>query len=543
MNSVNASPNPDLLLSLLTGMVGNSSASTGLDGQLLGFASFLDSSDVSGNQLSQPLLEEAPPLLEEAPPLLEEAPQAKEVGAELSGGLNALISAAMLGMPAQNNLPVEAPAAGSGLPADRLQQADMLGQAVQSGQKRALNRASEYLARSPQAGKVGQGEIGQLPDTAIGSIETTPGALSELTGGGTADSLVSGTQKDGNGIAAVEGKTLRSSGGAVRGAEEPVGTRAGTAIASPSLKSKSLPDPLAGATNEATLDQVEGPAGATPSNSGQSLAANSVVDGSAGTAHPSPRGSNHRTVRGADSRSESAGPFGEAGIAGFNERSAVDYVTASASSGRLPQDVQSSKFGGELELNESPAPRGIDSERASPNLSSAWEMNTDSAVEESRFEQALEQAAEVFPLESVAQQIASSVEPDSGWISIEIQPPELGKLEIMVSKQGDDYLARIVAHEAATSEALNLQQAELIEALSQHGLELKEVQITTDSNSGNSWNQDSSSQDQTRQEQQHTNRSRESFGDQSQQGQSGQALARSGLTNRSLGNEQVNILV
>lgn len=112
----------------------------------------------------------------------------------------------------------------------------------------------------------------------------------------------------------------------------------------------------------------------------------------------------------------------------------------------------------------------------------------------SDFEQALERVAENFPLDSVAQQIVEVAEPDSGWISVEIQPPDLGKLEIMVSKQGDDYTARIIAHESATEEALSLQQAELLEALNQHGLELKEVQIVSDSDSGSRWNLDSSNQ-------------------------------------------------
>jgi len=111
------------------------------------------------------------------------------------------------------------------------------------------------------------------------------------------------------------------------------------------------------------------------------------------------------------------------------------------------------------------------------------------------FEQSLDRVAENFPLESVAQQIVEVAEPDSGWISVEIQPPNLGKLEIMVSKQGEEYTAQIIAHEPSTQEALNLQQAELLEALNQHGLELKEVQIVSDSDSGNRWNLDSSRQD------------------------------------------------
>jgi flagellar hook-length control protein FliK len=112
----------------------------------------------------------------------------------------------------------------------------------------------------------------------------------------------------------------------------------------------------------------------------------------------------------------------------------------------------------------------------------------------SEFEQSLDRVAENFPLDSVAQQIVEVAEPDSGWISVEIQPPDLGKLEIMVSKQGEDYTARIIAHESSTEEALSLQQAELLEALNQHGLELKEIQIVSDSDSGSRWNLDSSNQ-------------------------------------------------
>lgn len=112
------------------------------------------------------------------------------------------------------------------------------------------------------------------------------------------------------------------------------------------------------------------------------------------------------------------------------------------------------------------------------------------------FEQSLDRVAENFPLDSVAQQIVEVAEPGSGWISIEIQPPNLGKLEIMVSKQGDEYAAQIIAHDPSTEEALSLQQAELLEALNQHGLELKEVQIISDTDSSNRWNLDSSRQDQ-----------------------------------------------
>lgn len=127
------------------------------------------------------------------------------------------------------------------------------------------------------------------------------------------------------------------------------------------------------------------------------------------------------------------------------------------------------------------------------NMELGQQLGVDAA--QSNFEQSLDRVAENFPLESVAKQIVEVAEPDSGWISVEIQPPNLGKLEIMVSKQGEEYAAQIIAHEPSTQEALNLQQAELLEALNQHGLELKEVQIVSDSDSGNRWNLDSSRQD------------------------------------------------
>jgi flagellar hook-length control protein FliK len=143
-------------------------------------------------------------------------------------------------------------------------------------------------------------------------------------------------------------------------------------------------------------------------------------------------------------------------------------------------------------LNPSRDSSGSASVLTNPEAGQQAELNAARAD----FEQSLERVAESFPLDSVAQQIVEVAEPDSGWISVEIQPPELGKLEIMVSKQGDDYAARIVAHEASTEEALSLQQAELLEALNQHGLELKEIQIISDSDSGNRWNLDSSQQEQ-----------------------------------------------
>ena len=162
------------------------------------------------------------------------------------------------------------------------------------------------------------------------------------------------------------------------------------------------------------------------------------------------------------------------------------------------------------------------------------------------FESHLDEIAESFPLDSVASQIATAAEPDAGWISIEIHPPELGKLEIMVSKQGDDYLARIVAHEAATSDALSLQREQLIEALGHHGLELKEIQITSDTGSSGSSTAEGSRSDAGEHQE------RENLGDQNERND------RSQRTNFSLptakadfhhsvngltGNRQVNLLV
>jgi flagellar hook-length control protein FliK len=204
------------------------------------------------------------------------------------------------------------------------------------------------------------------------------------------------------------------------------------------------------------------------------------------------RGPRNRSSKSNDSDSDNP-VFSSIASGGFGSTGDSPIVTAvsggmqSRQDGILGRGDAREEFASQISSRDS---KGAAPESTNPEALPQLDLN----AARSDFEQSLDRVAENFPLDSVAQQIVEVAEPDSGWISVEIQPPDLGKLEIMVSKQGDDYTARIIAHESSTEEALSLQQAELLEALNQHGLELKEVQIVSDSDSGSRWNLDSSSQ-------------------------------------------------
>lgn len=204
------------------------------------------------------------------------------------------------------------------------------------------------------------------------------------------------------------------------------------------------------------------------------------------------RGPRNRSSKSNDSDSDNP-VFSSIASGGFGSTGDSPIVTAvsggmqSRQDGILGRGDAREEFASQISSRDS---KGAAPESTNPEALPQLDLN----AARSDFEQSLDRVAENFPLDSVAQQIVEVAEPDSGWISVEIQPPDLGKLEIMVSKQGDDYTARIIAHESSTEEALSLQQAELLEALNQHGLELKEVQIVSDSDSGSRWNLDSSNQ-------------------------------------------------
>lgn len=109
---------------------------------------------------------------------------------------------------------------------------------------------------------------------------------------------------------------------------------------------------------------------------------------------------------------------------------------------------------------------------------SDWETKSLSATPK---EVSAPEFAAQLDLFDLAGQITASAKPDGGWVVLEIQPPELGKLEIQVSRDGDALTARIVAHESSTADLLTLQRGELLEALGQQGWELRDLQITSDS--------------------------------------------------------------
>lgn len=261
-------------------------------------------------------------------------------------------------------------------------------------------------------------------------------------------------------------------------------------IPSPGDRNLGLPSPDPSALSERTEVEVVQPLSldATTGQPGSPTAESTAlpVESGQATRRAEPRESGRRN---GDRERFSPSEFSQTAV--FLPETATG-VTAIATNMQSRQDGIHTQLGELAELQETAGRRSESRTVQSPPLP-PWEAAELTALQSS-FESTLEQLEENFPLDSVAAQIASAAEPDSGWITVEIQPPELGKLEIMVSKQGDDYLARIVAHEAATGDALSLQREQLIDALGQHGLELKEVQITLDSGSANSRGPDSSPQ-------------------------------------------------
>lgn len=80
-------------------------------------------------------------------------------------------------------------------------------------------------------------------------------------------------------------------------------------------------------------------------------------------------------------------------------------------------------------------------------------------------------------LDSVAAQIATSVEGTTEWLNIEIHPQELGRLEIRVAQVNDRLVAQIVATNEQTSAWLDRERQSLQEFLASHGLDLGQVEI------------------------------------------------------------------
>lgn len=209
----------------------------------------------------------------------------------------------------------------------------------------------------------------------------------------------------------------------------------------------------------------------------------SLQSKSSGSADGGGRTETARETRGRSSSGDSAFQWDGNGI-GIASAQTTVAVTAASAANLNADDTAHRALSDSSDPIEAQSVHRRGDQPAAENMSLLYREPAELNSLQASFESHLEQVAESFPLESVAAQIANAVEPDAGWITVEIQPPDLGKLEIMVSKQGDDYLARIVAHESATGDALSLQREQLIDALGAHGLELKEVQITSDTGSG-----------------------------------------------------------
>ncbi len=80
-------------------------------------------------------------------------------------------------------------------------------------------------------------------------------------------------------------------------------------------------------------------------------------------------------------------------------------------------------------------------------------------------------------LDSVAAQIATTVEGATEWLNIEIHPPELGHLEIRVAQVNDRLVAQIVAQNEQTGAWLDRERQSLQDFLASHGLDLEQVDI------------------------------------------------------------------
>jgi flagellar hook-length control protein FliK len=63
-------------------------------------------------------------------------------------------------------------------------------------------------------------------------------------------------------------------------------------------------------------------------------------------------------------------------------------------------------------------------------------------------------------------------------LTLEINPPELGRLEIKIDSAENILTAHIIASESITSEMLTREKSQLIEALKEQGIDLPDVNIS-----------------------------------------------------------------
>ena len=476
MTTVSTTQTPDLLLSFLMGMVGaaspaNSATTPDGDGGMM-FAQLLEPTDSLSLAQAEPSLSVAEPSGDDDF-LLGDYSAAGQLNALMTASLGTTPNLSFKPAPTETGESLEALDSSGG----RSQARSANSPNSNSPNSKSLNANSLFLS--------GSGVLGYPVAEARQSSESSP------------DSSVTGEAVD----ALTPEQTAVATPLRKMVAEDRVGNDFQPAVGA-NAKQENLAEPVPAAGMNRVESLVEDKSGqfnsenpnpfdatqVTPSNQATPFA----VESSEQKETFSTRGSRSRSAKSVDRDSESLG-FSLVSGGGFGGTGDSPMVTAISGEMQSRQDGIAGRGDSREELasqifgRDSKGP-GVDLK--TPEATPQLDLNAAQAD----FEQSLDKVAENFPLDSVAQQIVEVAEPDAGWISVEIQPPDLGKLEIMVSKQGDDYTARIIAHEASTEEALNLQQSELLEALNQHGLELKEIQIVSDSESGSRWNLDSSNQ-------------------------------------------------
>lgn len=463
MTTVSTPQTPDLLLSMLMGMVGSAPSSTPASTSAL--------SDSSGGSLFSDILDATagaslePGELELAiPDSTKELDSLFGPGSE-AGQLNALIAASLGTAPTLPSKPIATKseeAAG-----EKLGSSEFTANPVFAPESRLLGTDSSRGEQGLNSRGLFQSQVGEVPSAAQLQSETSGPQRAQRTDPRQQSDVASATQ-----------------GAGVGNVGNSVATGSETQL-------ESAFDGNLDANGNSALGnaaQINSAEVASFQNDSATVGPETGKDN-----HPS-RAAKSRSLKDNDRDSDNSF-FSNSAIGAFGSLADNPVVTAINGGSQSRQDGILGR--GEAQEQFAAAISSRESSSESPQLTNP---ETGQPIDlnslRADFEQSLDRVAENFPLDSVAQQIVEVAEPDSGWISIEIQPPNLGKLEIMVSKQGDEYAAQIIAHDPSTEEALSLQQAELLEALNQHGLELKEVQIISDTDSSNRWNLDSSRQDQ-----------------------------------------------
>lgn len=90
---------------------------------------------------------------------------------------------------------------------------------------------------------------------------------------------------------------------------------------------------------------------------------------------------------------------------------------------------------------------------------------------------------------SVATQLTKPLEAGAdGWVTIQLNPADLGPLRIRFQRDEGNFSAEILATDPDSLRWLELNQADLLESLAGQGVELDELRMGKDPDSGSSWN-------------------------------------------------------